>query len=374
VLEKSITLKHLLIGQERCIGLQFRADRVLIALVERLPNVAWSDEYSMYFLPNNRNNVSLIFKTFKGIAWVNGNYFFGSRPVPTKNASQNFKQVGRPEHIRHQRICPQEYLDKLELKQYAQNTARVYINCFEAFMRYFPGVPLKQIDENDIRDYLLYLSRSNKSTSYINQAVNSIKFYYEVVLGMPNRFYSIERPRKRKRLPEILSVSDVQDLLAQVGNLKHRCIIGLLYSSGLRRAELLALKPTDLDFNRMMVRIGQGKGNKDRYSILSKTLIPELTEYLQRYNPDQYLFESPKGGAYSASSVLKIVSRSAEQAGIRKRVTPHILRHSFATHLLEKGVDLRRIQVLLGHNSTKTTEIYTHVAENTFKGIDDLLS
>ena len=191
---------------------------------------------------------------------------------------------------------------------------------------------------------------------------------------MPNRFYSIERPRKRKKLPEILSVRDVQDLFAQVGNLKHRCIVGLLYSSGLRRAELLALKPTDLDFNRMMVRIGQGKGNKDRYSILSKTLIPVLTEYLHRYNPDQYLFESPKGGAYSASSVLKIVSRAAKRAGIRKRATPHMLRHSFATHLLEKGVDLRRIQVLLGHNSSKTTEIYTHVAENSFKGIDDLLS
>ncbi|MGB5404553.1 MAG: site-specific tyrosine recombinase/integron integrase [Robiginitalea sp.] len=374
MLEKSITLKHLLIGQERCIGLQFRADRVLIALVDRLPNVAWSDEYSMYFLPNNRNNVSLIFKTFKGIAWVNGNYFFGSRPVPTKNTSQIFKQVEHPVYKKYPRICPQEYLDKLELKQYAKNTARVYINCFEAFMRFFPGVPLEQIDENDIRDYLLYLSRSNKSTSYINQAVNSIKFYYEVVLGMPNRFYSIERPRKRKKLPEILSVRDVQDLFAQVGNLKHRCIVGLLYSSGLRRAELLALKPTDLDFNRMMVRIGQGKGNKDRYSILSKTLIPVLTEYLHRYNPDQYLFESPKGGAYSASSVLKIVSRAAKRAGIRKRVTPHMLRHSFATHLLEKGVDLRRIQVLLGHNSSKTTEIYTHVAENSFKGIDDLLS
>ena len=241
-------------------------------------------------------------------------------------------------------------------------------------MRYYEGIPLEQIDENDIRDYLLHLSRSNRSTSYINQAVNSIKFYYEVVLGMPNRFYSIERPRKRKKLPEILSVTDVQSLLAQVGNLKHRCIVGLLYASGLRRAEVLALRPTDLDFSRRMVRIRQGKGNKDRYSILSKTLIPELMEYLQRYSPDHYLFESPNGGAYSASSVLKIVSRAARRAGIRKRVTPHMLRHSFATHLLDKGVDLRRIQVLLGHNSSKTTEIYTHVAENSFKGIDDLLS
>ena len=374
MLEKSITLKHLLIGQQRCIGLQFKADRVLVSLVERLPGVAWSDEFGMYFIPNSRDNVSLIFKTFKSIAWVNGNYFFGSRPLLTKNRSDNFKRTEHPKPANHESICPQNYLEKLELKQYAKNTARIYITCFEAFMRYYEGIPLEQIDENDIRDYLLHLSRSNRSTSYINQAVNSIKFYYEVVLGMPNRFYSIERPRKRKKLPEILSVTDVQSLLAQVGNLKHRCIVGLLYASGLRRAEVLALRPTDLDFSRRMVRIRQGKGNKDRYSILSKTLIPELMEYLQRYSPDHYLFESPNGGAYSASSVLKIVSRAARRAGIRKRVTPHMLRHSFATHLLDKGVDLRRIQVLLGHNSSKTTEIYTHVAENSFKGIDDLLS
>lgn len=328
----------------------------------------------MYFIPNNRDNVALIFKTFKGIAWVNGNYFFGSRPLPTKNNSENFKQTEHPTPVSRPSICPQNYLEKLELKQYSKNTARIYIACFEKFMRFFEGVPLAQIDENDIRDYLLHLSRSKRSTSYINQAVNSIKFYYEVVLGMPNRFYSIERPRKRKKLPEILSVADIQSLFAQVGNLKHRCIVGLLYSSGLRRAELLALKPTDLDFNRMMVRIRQGKGNKDRYSILSKTLIPELTEYLDRYNPDKYLFEGPNGGSYSASSILKIVCRAAQKAGIRKRVTPHMLRHSFATHLLDKGVDLRRIQVLLGHNSSKTTEIYTHVAENSFNGIDDLLS
>ncbi|MDM9630087.1 site-specific tyrosine recombinase/integron integrase [Robiginitalea aurantiaca] len=374
MLEKSITLKHILVGDKRSIGLQFRADRVLVALVERLPEVGWSDEFGMYFIPNSRDNIALIFKTFKGIAWVNGNYFFGSRPLPTKNNSEKFKQTEHPTPVSRPSICPQNYLDKLELKQYSKNTARIYIACFEKFMRFFEGISLAQIDENDIRDYLLHLSRSNRSTSYINQAVNSIKFYYEVVLGMPNRFYSIERPRKRKKLPEILSVADVHSLLAQVGNLKHRCILGLLYSSGLRRAELLALMPADLDFNRKMVRIHKGKGNKDRYSILSETLIPELMEYLHRYNPDHYLFEGPNGGPYSASSVLKVVSRAGVRAGIRKHVTPHMLRHSFATHLLDKGVDLRKIQVLLGHNSSKTTEIYTHVAEHSFKGIDDLLS
>lgn len=372
--EKSITLKHLLIDGKRCIGLQFKADRVLIALVERLPNMAWSDRYNMYYIPNHRENISLIFKTFKGIAWVNGNYFFNSKPIAARNNAEKFERNKPSNPVGKPRICPVSYLEKLELKHYSKNTAKAYISCFEAFMRFFEELPLEEIDENNIREYLLHLSRTHKSASYIHQSVNCIKFYYEVVLGMPNRFYSIERPRKRRKLPEVLSVSEVKQLFNQVSNLKHRCIVGLLYSSGLRRGELLKLKPTDLDCSRKLVRISQGKGNKDRYSTLSQTLIPELKEYLRRYHPKEYLFEGPRGTAYSASSVLKIVQRAALHAGISKHVTPHTLRHSFATHLLDKGVDLRRIQVLLGHNSSKTTEIYTHITENSFKEIDDLLS
>lgn len=374
MLKKSITLKNLLIGGQRYIGLQFKADRVLIALVEQLPEVSWSDEFGMYSLPNTKDNITLLFAHFKGVAWINGNYFFASKPLPGSTDTEGFQRSAKTFPFECSPNFPQAYLEKLELKKYAKNTARVYISCFQAFMRYYEGMPLEQIDENDIREYLLYLSRSNSSISYINQAINSIKFYYEIVLGMPNRFYSIERPRRRKKLPEILSVSEVRALRETIVNLKHRSIVGLLYSSGLRRAELLSLKPADLNFSRMLVRVNQGKGNKDRYTILSKSLVPELQEYLRRYTPEEFLFEGPWGGPYSASSVVKIVARAANEAGILRRVTPHMLRHSFATHLLDKGVDLRRIQVLLGHNSSKTTEIYTHVAENSFKNIDDLLS
>ncbi|MGB5430773.1 tyrosine-type recombinase/integrase, partial [Eudoraea sp.] len=165
-----------------------------------------------------------------------------------------------------------------------------------------------------------------------------------------------------------------QSLLAEIKNIKHRCIVGLLYSSGLHRSEVLALRPVDINSKRMLVRINQGKGKKDRYTILSATLLKELRQYYKRYQPQTFLFESPNGGAYSPTSVVNIVSRAALRAGIQRRVTPHMLRHSFATHLLDKGTDLRKIQVLLGHNSSKTTEIYTHVAENSFKGIEDLLS
>lgn len=311
---------------------------------------------------------------FKGVAWINGNYFFRNKPLANKTGSANFKREEHSKFSNQVKPFPVEYLEKLELKKYAPNTAKAYISCFEAFMRFYPDTPLDKIDEKDIRKYLIFLVRKGSSDSYINQAINSIKFYYEIVLGMPNRFYSIERPRKSKKLPDVLSVMEVQDLLAKINNIKHRCIVGLLYSSGLRRSEVLALRPKDIDSKRMLVKVNQGKGKKDRYTILSATLLKELRNYYKRYEPRTFLFESPNGKTYSATSVVNIVSRAALRAGIKRRVTPHMLRHSFATHLLDNGTDLRKIQVLLGHSSSKTTEIYTHVAENSFKDIDDLLS
>lgn len=370
----SITLKHLSIDDNPCIGLQFRANRDLQEKVNLLPKVDWSENYQMYFLPNSRENLQLIYKIFKGVAWIIGNYFFHNKPLANKINKASFKRETDVKFGRRTQLCPDSFLEKLEIKKYAPNTAKIYISCFEAFMRFYPNTRLDKIDENDIRNYLLHLIRKGSSDSYVNQAINSIKFYYEIVLGMPNRFYSIERPRKSKKLPEVLSVVEVQNLLAEIKNIKHKCIVGLLYGSGLRRSEVLALRPEDIDSNRMLVRVNRGKGNKDRYTILSATLLKDLRNYYKRYQPQSFLFESPNGGSYSPTSVVRIVSRVAIKAGIKRRVTPHMLRHSFATHLLDRGTDLRKIQVLLGHNSSKTTEIYTHVAENSFKDIDDLLS
>jgi site-specific recombinase XerD len=191
---------------------------------------------------------------------------------------------------------------------------------------------------------------------------------------MPNRFYSIERPRKEKHLPEVLSKEEIVKIMNNTNNIKHKCIVGLLYSSGLRRAELLNLNVTDIDSKRMVVIIKNAKGNKDRISVLSPSLLKDLQNYYKAYRPKVFLFEGQKGDKYSASSVLKIVTMAAENAGIQKKVTPHMLRHSFATHLLENGTDIRHIQLLLGHSSTKTTEIYTHVANRSFMEIKDLLS
>lgn len=371
---RSITLKHLLIDGNKCIGLQFSTDRVIEALVDKLPDLRWSETFGMHFIPNSKSNLSLIFKSFRGEAWINGNFFFAERILNKDNADIDVAWFRRRKLKDGYRPCPEEYLLKLELKRYSNNTVRAYVNCFESFINYYGDLDPIDINENEIRSYLQKLVQEGKSSSYINQAVNSIKFFYEMVHGMPNRFYSIERPRKETKLPKVLSKEEVLSIIEHTNNIKHRCIVALLYSSGLRRNELLNLKVIDIDSKRMMVRVQLAKGNKDRFTVLSNGLLKDLKIYYREYRPKEFLFEGAKGGKYSTTSVLNIVVSAAKKAGIHKKVSPHMLRHSFATHLLENGTDIRHIQLLLGHNSTKTTEIYTHVANRSFMNIKDLLT
>jgi integrase/recombinase XerD len=373
-LQKSITLKHLLIEQKKCIGLQFSTNKVIQALVDTLPNVNWSKEFAMFYIPNNKVNLELIFKTFQGVAWVNGNFFFTEKVINADNPILNLERYRNRDTKVGYKHCPEEYLLKLELKRYSDNTVRNYVSCFEAYINHYYKEDPITLNEVDVRNYLQKLIQEGKSNSYVNLAVNSIKFYYEIVHGMPNRFYSIERPRKQKQLPEVLSKEEIVKIINSTNNIKHRCIVGLLYSSGLRRGELLNLNVTDIDSKRMVVKINNAKGNKDRISVLSPSLLKDLQNYYKEYRPVKYLFEGKKGDKYSASSVLKIIATAADKARMRKKVTPHMLRHSFATHLLENGTDIRHIQLLLGHSSTKTTEIYTHVANRSFMQIKDLLS
>ena len=371
--KKYITLKHLMIEQERCVVLQFLSDKVLEALVKTLPGVKWSEDFGMNYIINSKENLDEIFKMFRSVAWINCNHFFSKGRFGREPEPVEVQWVRDREMSNDHKICPEEYLKKLELKCYAKNTVRTYVCCFEAFMNFYNNKELEGINENDIRDYLQFLIRNNASHSYINQAINSIKFYFEVVLEMPNRFYSVERPRKQERLPEVLSKEEILAIIKHTNNIKHKCVVSLLYSAGLRRSELLNLEMKDIDSKRMVVKVKSGKGNKDRYSILSEKVLNDLRAYYVEWKPKRYLFEGPKETQYSAESVVKLVKAAARKAGIRKNVTPHMLRHSFATHLLESGTDLRYIQVLLGHKSTKTTEIYTHVATNIFYNIKNPL-
>lgn len=274
----------------------------------------------------------------------------------TLNAFRNrTKNKGKPQ-------VPKEFLDKLELKRYAMNTARTYISCFEIFMIEFPDQDLVTITEQDIQRYLNKLCQKGVSTSKLNQIINSIKFYYETVMQMPNRFYSIDRPFKEERLPKVISQQEVAKIINATNNIKHRCILSLLYSAGLRRQELIDLKISDIDSKRMLIIITQGKGRKDRVTVLSEKVLVDLRVYFKEYQPRFYLFEGKPGSKYGVTSIRKILIRACEKSRMTKNVTPHMLRHSFATHLLEAGTDLRYIQNLLGHNSSKTTEIYTRVS------------
>ncbi|MEA1784891.1 site-specific tyrosine recombinase/integron integrase [Arenibacter sp. GZD96] len=355
------------------IGLKFSPDKVIHALLKTLPNPKWSAQYHMAYVPNTKENLSRIYTTFKGVAWINYNRFLSNKPIHNGAKEVDLSWFREREVPPNYRVCPESYLQKLELKRYANNTVRTYVPLFEMFINHYKERELHTITESDIRAYLQKLIRRNVSNSYLNQVINAIKFYYEVVMGMPNRFYEIERPRKEYKLPQVISKAEILAMIANTSNLKHKCILELLYGSGLRRNELLNLKITDIDSKRMLIRVEGGKGNKDRYTLLPQKALTDLRMYYRLWKPTTYLFEGQTNEKYSGQSVLKIVKMAAQKSKIRKVVTPHVLRHSFATHLLESGTDLRQIQVLLGHGSSKTTEIYTHVAINSYKTIKNPL-
>ncbi len=368
--QKYITLKHLLIKERKCIGLMYYSDKVLDAMVRQLPDVKWSKEFSMPYITNTGKNLNRIFEAFSGVAWINMNSFSpGFSRTKESNPDLNLDRFRNRRRQTYPRKCPPEFLEKLETQRYAFSTAKAYIFHFRKFINYFSDKELIAINEKDIHEYLNYIAKEKHSRSYQSQAINSIKFYYENVLGMPNRFYSVKRPKKENALPKVISMHAVRKMIDCTQNIKHKCIISLLYSSGLRRGELLNLKVSDIDSKRMTILISNAKGNKDRYTILSDKLLVLLRKYYKEYQPQEYLFEGIYGGKYSERSVGIIVNRAGRLAGITKKVTPHMLRHSFATHLLENGTDLRYIQMLLGHSSSKTTEIYTHVATNVFRKI-----
>ncbi|MFX0558439.1 site-specific tyrosine recombinase/integron integrase [Maribacter sp. CXY002] len=370
---KSITLYHLMINGQKMIGIKFSPDRLIQGLVKSLPEPKWSEPHQMAYIVNTKRNLGIIFSTFKGLVWINYNRFLSNKPINTNNELVDVAWFRKRKCLPGYRLCPEEYLLKLELKRYANSTVRTYVVFFEMFINHYKNKELTEINESDIRSYLQKLIHRNRSNSYLNQTINAIKFYYEAVLGMPNRFYEIERPRKESKLPKVIAKEEVFSLIDNTQNIKHKCILKLLYGSGLRRSELLNLKLTDIDSKRMLVRVEGAKGNKDRYTLLSKTALDDLRMYYKEWRPEVFLFEGRKGRKYSAESVVQVVKKAAKKARLMQVVTPHTLRHSFATHLLEAGVDLRQIQVLLGHGSSKTTEIYTHVATNTFKTIKNPL-
>lgn len=260
----------------------------------------------------------------------------------------------------------------LTLRGYSPRTRRVYLGHIRRFLEAagcttpeLPDDPLPLVEE-----HLLDLTRRGVSRSYHRQVVSALRFLFETVLGRPRIAVAIPRPHKESRLPEVLSAEEVAALLDRTRNLKHRALLMLLYSSGLRVGEVVRLRPEDLNPHRRLLRVRQGKGRKDRYTLLARRAVEAVEVYRRAYPTGRWLFPGARPERHlSTRSVQRVVQRSARSAGIAGKVTPHTLRHSFATHLLESGTSLRIIQELLGHASSRTTEVYTHVATSTFEAV-----
>ena len=252
--------------------------------------------------------------------------------------------------------------DKLQLRRYSASTCKVYLMMFRKFLHYTYPTPLHHIDRDMIVAWQKHLVLTQKvSASYQNQSINAIKFYAEKVLGLERTMYELERPMQAKRLPNVLAPQEVQLILSSIHNIKHRAILSTIYGCGLRISECTTLKVADIDSPNGRIWIRNGKGRKDRITLLPESLLTLLRNYYLVYRPKIWLFEGPDGNHYSVTSIRSIFNRARRAANIRKPATVHTLRHSFATHLLENGTNLRYIQQLLGHSSSKTTEVYTHV-------------
>lgn len=252
--------------------------------------------------------------------------------------------------------------EELLLKNYSSHTLKTYVHMFRRFLEYIKPLPLHKVTKAHIIKYHLWLVTDCKvSASYQNQSINAIKFYLEKVLLYPAAMYELPRPKKQKTLPMVLSVEEVSNLVAATRNTKHKAILSLIYGAGLRISECIQMQIVDIDSANMRIWVRNGKGKKDRITLLSQDLLILLRDYYKVYRPKRWLFEGPTRQQYSTSSIRQVFNRAKIKARINSKATVHTLRHSFATHLLENGVNLRYIQQLLGHSSSKTTEIYTHV-------------
>ena len=253
--------------------------------------------------------------------------------------------------------------ERIKLRGFSEQTKKSYCYHVKGFLLFLNKSRLN-LNEEGVKSYLLSLNLSNNS---VRLKLMTIKFFFLEVLKNPINNFNIPNPKKHKILPKILSKEDIQKIINLNTNLKHRLIIKILYSSGLRLQELIDLKRNDIDFDRNLIFVKSGKGKKDRFTLLSQEIKLDLLKYYSSFNfKTDYVFEG-RNKKYSKKSVQKILEYSGKK--IDKRITPHMLRHSFATHLLESGVDIRYIQELLGHSNVKTTEIYTHVSNKNLQNI-----
>jgi integrase/recombinase XerD len=264
-----------------------------------------------------------------------------------------------------------QFKNYLQSKRYSESTIGTYADALSTFLRFYANKAFSEIDNSDVikfnNDYIL---QNKFSSSYQNQVVNAIKLFFRTIENKVMETEKVHRPRTEKLLPNVLSKEEIKAILNAPSNIKHKAMLSLIYSCGLRRSELLNLKISDIDSKRGLIIIRQAKGKKDRVVPLSVKILDLLRQYYTAYKPKDWMFEGQSGkGQYDERSLASVLLQALQKSNINKPVTLHWLRHSYATHLLENGTDLRYIQEILGHSSSRTTEIYTHVSNHNIQRI-----
>lgn len=344
---------------ERVILIRFAYDTELIKKVKKIRGIRWSPDLKAWYIPDSdeyRGMLEASFPDFKNET--------GMQKAEGLSKDDTLAQI-------------EKFTQWLRSKRYSENTVKTYTEALRVFLQFFSDRALNTIGNEDIvifnNEYIL---KKKLSASYQNQMVNAVKLFFQTVQNRRLDIEKIHRPKKSKTLPNVLSKEEVKAILEVHGNIKHRAMLSLIYACGLRRGELLHMKISDIDSKRNIVIIRQSKGKKDRIVPLSQRILEMLRDYFRACKPKYWLFEGQAGEQYSEKSLQSVLKQALKKAGIRKPVSLHWLRHSYATHLLESGTDLRYIQELLGHNSSKTTEIYTHVSTKNLQQIkspfDDL--
>jgi site-specific recombinase XerD len=253
----------------------------------------------------------------------------------------------------------------LLLKRYSPHTTRAYVRCIRNFAKHFMRPP-SEMGETEVRQFILHLAQErNVSVSVHSTHVSALRFLYRITLRRPQVVEHLPYPKRPKTLPKVLTMQEVLALFTAIKSPKYKAILAVAYGAGLRVSEICALKPADIDSQRMLIHVRRGKGNKDRYVLLGETMLTLLREYYQNARrKGDYLFPGQKPqNPLSPTAIRHVLRKVASKAGLSKNITPHTLRHSFATHLLETGYDLRVVQTLLGHSSIQTTQRYTHVTD-----------
>ncbi|MCW5917754.1 MAG: tyrosine-type recombinase/integrase [Ferruginibacter sp.] len=381
---KTVILKpHNREGVE-CIGIYFERDISIQNIISKIAGAKWSQSGRCWWVPLSRENHRNVLNALKHEVQIEQEdlrqYLInkkglaekaGEIPLPVNLVLKQGGIVPKQETIDYKKTKIQEVnahvlpamLQRLKLKAYSQSTIRTYLGEMSQLLHILRNIPADELTPEHLKRYLVYcLDKLRLTENTLHSRINALKFYYEQVLGKEKFFWDIPRPKKHFQLPKVLSKEEIAILLRAIRNVKHKTMIMLGYSCGLRVSEITSLKITDLDEYRRLLFIRKAKGKKDRIVSLSPVMLVMLREYLNSYKPREYVFEGQEPGAqYSIRSLETIIQEAKQRAGIRKAGSMHMLRHSFATHLLDKGTDVVFIQKLLGHNNIKTTLRYLHV-------------